>query len=192
MESLLRRSRAPIPGPKKILLDNAALAFGLDDRQLAFATSEAAVLWDLENGRELRSWSLPRGLAQALCFDPKGHLLHYQWEKRNGDPAGQGKVRDLFGRDYKVLFPLAYSDSGPPEDVRASLSSAGDFLVIVGSVTNLSYPIKVFDPLPVGNYPDCRVRKKSNHVSFDGVHKLRDSDHYLPGTWMLHWPEPAT
>jgi WD40 repeat protein len=129
--------------PSGILADNAALAFSRDDRQLAFATSQRVVLWDLEGGTKPRRWTLPRGLAQYLCFDPAGRLLLFQWDREGADRACC--VRDLFSSDY--LKPLAQFPQMRGDIQAAALSSWGDFVVIVAQATNGINPVKVFDPL---------------------------------------------
>jgi hypothetical protein len=90
--------------PKGVLADNAALAFSRDGRQLAFATSEAAVLWDLASGLPANRWALPAGLVQRLWFDGDSRLLHFQWDNWNNVEARMCCLRDLFKSDYKQPY----------------------------------------------------------------------------------------
>jgi WD40 repeat protein len=131
--------------PKGLVADNAAMAFSRDDSQLAFATLTDACLWDIQSGRLLRSWHLPQGLVQHLCFDPAGRLLHFQWDRPWEKPARMCRVRDLFSADYEK--PLAEFPAMRGQIFDAVLSSKGDFVVVVGVGTNGNNIVKVFDPI---------------------------------------------
>jgi serine/threonine protein kinase/WD40 repeat protein len=75
--------------PRGLSADNAGLAFSGDGRMFAFSAGREAVLWDLDAHRELTSWSLPRGMNDALAFHGTDQLLSLRTESRdNVDPIG--------------------------------------------------------------------------------------------------------
>jgi serine/threonine protein kinase/WD40 repeat protein len=151
--------RHVLEAPKGLSADNAALAFDHDGRRFAFATSGRAVLWDLDTGRELNSWALPRSLLDTLAFHRSGKLLLGRLETRDrrrgpfGDaPAREHprvyRVRDLLGPD-PVDRPLceindtnwhAYDAAAPPD---------GRYFVVDGlGGPDVSHRrVVVFDPL---------------------------------------------
>src|SRR5262249_42415776 len=89
---LLQRLRPPAG----VLADNAALAFRPDGHRLAFAAGTAARLWDLDTGRELGAWPLPRGLVDVMTFHPgTGDLLLFRAEKPPGARTGRCLIRTL-------------------------------------------------------------------------------------------------
>jgi WD40 repeat protein len=112
------RLRRVLDIPPGLTADNAALAFSPDGRRLAFAGGNAASLWDIATGKELRRWPLPPGLTDALAFDPTGaRLLSFRYETEGGKVPPYGtdphrhprvcRIRDLLGVD--ALKPLAES-----------------------------------------------------------------------------------
>jgi len=133
-----------LQAPKGLVADNAALAFSRDDSQLAFATLNDACLWDLKNGRLLRSWTLPRGLVQQLCFDPAGRLLHFQreWPETKQPVVCHVRALSRMG-DEK---PLATLSDFSNRVFDAVLSREGDLLVVVGSGATGCNIVRVFDP----------------------------------------------
>src|SRR5205823_1260312 len=91
-------------------------AFSLDGRQLACSAGSEARLWDVGNGKEVRSWKLPLALQDRLAFHPSGKLLLYRVETKNmkelpasgADPREQPRVcriRNLMGLEWES--PLA-------------------------------------------------------------------------------------
>ncbi len=175
--------------PQGIYADNAALAFSPDGGHLAFATSRAAVLWDVVSGQELGRWALPRGLCQQLCFDQEGRLLHFQWESEAEGLGGICRVRDLFRPDYMTPLAKFFPSGEAPKDVL--LSRQGNFVVVVGEATEAAeagavertYPVKVFNPLG-----GDEVRR------LPGTQNNRDSDSLRrnPETAPLDWLLPRT
>ena len=132
-----------LEAPKGLYADNAALAFSLDDSQLAFATHTDARLWNLKTGGVSNSWRLPRGLVQQLCFDPAGRLLHFQREWPETKQAAVCHVRDLFRADYEK--PLAELSAFSKGVFDAVLSP--DCLVVAGQGTDGTDIVRVFDPV---------------------------------------------
>jgi WD40 repeat protein/predicted Ser/Thr protein kinase len=94
------RRRHLLPVASGATADNAALAFSPDGRRLAFAAGRQARLWELETGRVLGTWPLPRGLIDRLAFHPSGKLLLGRMELR-GDPGPRG---DLDFRKHPRLY----------------------------------------------------------------------------------------
>jgi WD40 repeat protein len=100
-----------LDAPKGDTADNAALAISPDGSRLACATGQEARLWEIGSGRQLCSWPLPPGYADAMTFDPSGQkLLLFRVEPATGEwgPPEQVprlcRVRDLLGRE--PLTPL--------------------------------------------------------------------------------------
>jgi hypothetical protein len=102
--------------PRGLFADNASLAFSLDDRQIAFATSREAALWDLDTGRRLRKWDLPPALGDQLAFIAPDRLMLLRIETEDGKrpplsdahPRAYPRVarlRNLLGPD--PLRPIA-------------------------------------------------------------------------------------
>lgn len=133
-----------LEAPRGLLADNAALAFSRDDSQLAFATLTDARLWDLKTGRLLRSWPLPKGLVEHLCFNPAGRLLLFQWDRPGDTNAPMCRVRDLFRADYETGVAEFPEFKGQVFD--AVLSQNGDFVVVVGKQADGTNIVRVFDP----------------------------------------------
>ncbi|HOY60812.1 MAG TPA: WD40 repeat domain-containing protein, partial [Verrucomicrobiota bacterium] len=134
--------------PKGILADNAALAFSPDDRQLAFATSRQACLWDLESGRPSKKWLLPPGLGQCLCYDPLGRLVHFQWERTNHTEGGVCRVRDLLRNGDTNATATFAPFAGRILD--SGLSSDGRLVIVRGEQTTAAetgYFVGGFDTL---------------------------------------------
>jgi serine/threonine protein kinase/WD40 repeat protein len=65
-------------------VDNCALAFSSDGRQLAFSAGTEAKAWDVTTGEEIDSWELPPGLGDILAFTPDGKLLLLRTEAKDG------------------------------------------------------------------------------------------------------------
>jgi WD40 repeat protein len=102
--------------PIGLFADNAHMAFSPDGKQLSFATSGNAVLWDIETGKRLRDWKLPPSLADRLAFLGPDRLLlcRYETNDRKFPPTlavdhvqhpRVCRIRNLFGFD--PLKPLA-------------------------------------------------------------------------------------
>jgi WD40 repeat protein len=74
--------------PRGLLTDNAGLAFSPDGGRLACSASGGAKLWEVDSGKELRSWTnLPPSLQDTLAFHPAGRLLLFRMETRGGKAA---------------------------------------------------------------------------------------------------------
>jgi serine/threonine protein kinase/WD40 repeat protein len=102
--------------PIGLFADNAHMAFSPDGKQLSFATSGKAVLWDIETGKCLRDWDLPPSLGDRLAFLGPDRLLLCRYETQDGKilpvPAVNHaqhprvcRIRNLLGPD--PLKPLA-------------------------------------------------------------------------------------
>jgi WD40 repeat protein len=70
--------------PRGLFPDNTGVAFSADHRQVAFATSGQAVLWDLDTGRRLSKWNLPPSLDDQLAFIAADHLMLFRVETEDG------------------------------------------------------------------------------------------------------------
>jgi WD40 repeat protein/serine/threonine protein kinase len=70
--------------PKGIFADDAALEFSSDSRRIAFATHKDAKLWEVKSGKEIGSWTFPRGHSTLLGFHPSGKLLLFRQETLDG------------------------------------------------------------------------------------------------------------
>lgn len=85
-------------------VDNAVLAFSQDGRKLAYAGSNAARLWSMEQGNEEGAWQLSFGLGNRLAFGENGALTLFRWHN-DGTPfhasalERDGKTRRLFQFD---------------------------------------------------------------------------------------------
>jgi serine/threonine protein kinase/WD40 repeat protein len=131
--------------PKGVTADNAALCFSPDDTQCAFATLTDARLWDLKSGRLLRSWQLPQGLCQQLCFDSAGRLLLFQWDSPWEREKRMCRTRDLFATNY--LKPLAEFPEFRGRLFDVVLSGRGDYVSIIGQDSNGITQVRVHDPV---------------------------------------------
>jgi WD40 repeat protein len=70
-----------IEPPQGFLTDNAAVAFSPDGKQLAYSSGTQAMMWDVESGKELRSWKdFPPGLGDRLAFHNSGKLVQFRFE----------------------------------------------------------------------------------------------------------------
>jgi serine/threonine protein kinase/WD40 repeat protein len=145
--------------PKGLVADNAALAFSRDGGQLAFTTLTDTCLWEIKSGRLLRSWRLPRGLVQLLCFDPVGRLLHFQWDRPWEKEARMCRVRDLFGTNFEK--PLCEFPALRGTIFNALLSRGGDVLAIVSNEANGDHIVKIFDP--ISGRELCAFPNTGNH-----------------------------
>jgi serine/threonine protein kinase/WD40 repeat protein len=129
--TLLRFLEAP-PGD---FVDNAALAFRNDGRQLAFAGGRHACLWDTETGKQLASWTFPTGLQDRLAFDSADRLRSFRVETRDG------------------LLP-PYSNAPPDKHPRViklrELRVSGESPV-VRIVSDFNYRVLQTLPVPPGN-----------------------------------------
>jgi WD40 repeat protein len=136
-----------LEAPKGIFTDNAAMAFSRDGRQLAFATSQEACLWECESGQLRKSWKLPRGLQQGLCFDSLGRLLHFQWEKQANERSGMCRVRDLSRDDYTNAMASFAPFDGWIFD--SALSNDGRLIAVCGASLDQAHTnhiLQVFEP----------------------------------------------
>jgi WD40 repeat protein len=88
----LRRHLRVQPG---ITADNAGLAFSPDGKRFAFATGEAAKLWDLDSGDELDSWKLENGQMDSLAFDSEGKKLRLFRMEGTAKPPYVCRIREL-------------------------------------------------------------------------------------------------
>jgi eukaryotic-like serine/threonine-protein kinase len=83
-----------LDAPRGLVADHAAIAFGLDGHRFAAATggetSGAAIMWDLDSGRELKTWTLPPGLHDTLAFNLSGNLISCRCETTDGRHAPFG------------------------------------------------------------------------------------------------------
>jgi serine/threonine protein kinase/WD40 repeat protein len=107
-----------LDAPRGASADNAAVAFSPDGREVAFATSGAARVWEIESGREVRAWQLPPALQDSLAWQAAGQLILVREETRDmrhgpfpSAPASEHprvlRVRDLFAaRPLEPLFEL--------------------------------------------------------------------------------------
>jgi len=102
--------------PRGLSADNADVTFSPDNRQIAFATSEQAVLWDLDTSRRLRKWDLPPALGARLAFIAPDRLMLVRIETEDGKrlPLSDAppkthprvaRLRNLLGRE--PLRPIA-------------------------------------------------------------------------------------
>jgi WD40 repeat protein len=110
---LLRRFSPPAGA----IADNAGLAFSPDGSRLAFASGQAARLWEVDTGREVGNWELPPGYIDTPRFYGPGRLLLARIETPDGRryPGGAEapfaehprviRVRDLLAP--RPLEPLA-------------------------------------------------------------------------------------
>ncbi len=169
--------------PQVLWVDNAALAFSPDSRQLAFAGSSAraghAKVWDIASGKELASCQFSPGMNNVLAFHPSEKLLLFQVELRDGDRLPDSSTRP---REYprvlrvrNLLGPNAGESLLEISRFNYHLNSLvapndGRFFAVVGYAgdeTAKSRQIAVFDALTgddvwpslpeTGNFKDERV-----------------------------------
>ena len=57
------------------IVGNFSVAFSPNGRRFAFATGEDAKLWDLDTGKEIGVWQLPKSKVNCVTFHPDGALL---------------------------------------------------------------------------------------------------------------------
>jgi WD40 repeat protein len=145
--------------PAGLFADNSALAFSPDGQQLAFAAGEAAKLWDLVTGRELRSWRLPPGLGDCLAFRPSGReLLHFRFETVDNLPPTSAypwrqhprvcRLRDLLSANPdRPLFPDIQDFNR--RVCCALLAPDGNCFVVegFGGATGATWRVKTYDSL---------------------------------------------
>ncbi|MCI0535938.1 MAG: WD40 repeat domain-containing serine/threonine-protein kinase [Verrucomicrobiales bacterium] len=132
--------------PKGQYADNAAMAFGPDDTEFAFASGDYVCLWDLTTGRLLQKWKVPNGLVQVLAFRESGHLLFFQWE---ADPVTKRPVcrtRELAPNGFiEPLYELPEYDG---RVIHAAASPDGQLIGVVGTSSQsptTNHVVKVFD-----------------------------------------------
>lgn len=153
--------------PAAISADNAALAFSADGQQLAVAVSQAAQLWDLQAGRLLRSWPLPKGLQQWLAFDREGRLLLSQWDLAGDRTTAVCRVRDLV-RGTNVLTEIP-PWAGTMDD--GAMSPEGRIVVIAykrpGASGREVYALKAYDSITSKPVPLPPIHGRTGHLRFD-------------------------
>jgi WD40 repeat protein len=116
-----------------------ALAFSPDAQQLAVATSNAIVLFNVASGREIRSFGGPRLFTPTLEFSPSGTLLaagQLDGSIRLWDVATGSVLADVRGHALAVLG-VAFSPDG-----QLLASASGDSTVLLWSVAELLKPPK--------------------------------------------------
>ena len=107
--------------PRGFLADNSGFAFNHDGSQLAFASWHDARLYDLAEGRAIRSWKLPEGMADQVQFDRQGRMLLVRrehglgrssptvWRLRVLEPSGEARIlqeqSDADWISYDFAFP---------------------------------------------------------------------------------------
>ncbi|MFI5461157.1 MAG: WD40 repeat domain-containing serine/threonine protein kinase [Isosphaerales bacterium] len=122
-------------------LDNAALAFRLDGRQLAYTAGREASLWDVATGEAIKTWRLPAGLVDQMAFTESNRLLVFREETetcevgpfRNFDARKYPRVcrvRDLLG--HEPLKPLAEIRDCNLHVFHAACSPDGRYYVVEG------------------------------------------------------------
>jgi len=131
--------------PAGLYADNAGLAFGADNRTLAYAVSTAgegvALLLDAASGGELKRWRLPPGLQNHFGSDGPDKLWHFQVEIKDGRalpgsdkpwPANPrvGRVRNLRAGDG--LAVVAEIRDFPRHVYEARMTPDGKAIVIEG------------------------------------------------------------
>jgi eukaryotic-like serine/threonine-protein kinase len=122
------RLRNRFQAPRGLTADNAGLSLSRDGRRVAFATSGGARLWDIESGKELGAWELPRGIVDRLAFDDKDRLLLFRAERENDRPVC--RVRNLLGAD--ALKPVAEIRDFDVRILDAVLTPDGARVVVAG------------------------------------------------------------
>jgi WD40 repeat protein len=96
----------------------AGLAFSPDGRRFACSAGDGARLWDLETGRELASWQLPRGTRDALAFHTSGALL--LWREEPEEKAA-GAARPRVCRIRNLLSPTPMTPLAAITDIDGHL-----------------------------------------------------------------------
>ncbi|MFI5459937.1 MAG: WD40 repeat domain-containing serine/threonine-protein kinase [Isosphaerales bacterium] len=126
--------RLVLEPPEGSVSSSAALAFSRDGRRIAFASGQDATLWDVETGRRLGAWPLPRGLIDILGYQPSGKLVLFRVETKpetggpfRGVPFEQfprvGRIRELLesGRTRTIAeidrFNRHVFDAVAPDDL---------------------------------------------------------------------------
>lgn len=114
--------------------DNASLAWSPDGEHLAFASWQAARLWDIASGQTLRRWDehqLSPGLCDTLAFPDQEHLFLFRVETRDGkrpplrsiaDPKEHPRVcrlRELLKSDPPTLIAEITDFSDHVKEVEA-------------------------------------------------------------------------
>src|SRR5262249_3756799 len=111
--------------PQTAWVDNAALVFSPDGRELVYSGSSAtkgqARRWDLATGEVKRAWTFAPGVNNRLAFHPTGRLLLFQLETRDGKHIPDSsvdlrrnplvyRIRDLLGDPGKPLVEITEFD----------------------------------------------------------------------------------
>jgi WD40 repeat protein len=136
--------------PRGVTSDNAGLAFSADGRQFAVEILDRAAVWDLETGRVVNSWKLPKGLNNVIAFHPWGKLISGRREtKVSDDPRVSPhvfRVRHLQGPD-PIDRPVVEIDAidGPTD---MAVTPDGRYFVVDGARgPGGRRMVKVFDSL---------------------------------------------
>jgi hypothetical protein len=109
------------------------------------------VVWDLDTGRVVGSWPLPKGLNDALAFHPSGKQLLGRRESRKGEdprvPPLVFRVRELLGPG-PIGRPLAEVEAVDKGGHDMMAPRDGRYFVIDGARgPEGRRAVKVFDPL---------------------------------------------
>jgi WD40 repeat protein len=142
----------PPPGP---FADHVGLAFSPDGTRLAWSAHRTALLWDLDTGRQVRSWRLPTGFQDELLYaGPKElHLFRVETDNPDVGPFMADarkrprlcRIRNLLDEGAKAITSEEFSRGGV--FVRAASPSGGCFVVEGFNVVGMEKPrsIKAFD-----------------------------------------------
>jgi len=100
----------PPPGE---FTDSAALAFSPDNKRLAFSAFRTALLWDLDTGKQVQSWSLPMGFVDHLLYNGPDQLSLFRVETKDPNVRPYGshpkgfprvcRIRNLFDKEDKGI-----------------------------------------------------------------------------------------
>jgi hypothetical protein len=89
------------PPPGKFA-DNVGLAFSPDGQRLAFSSFRTALLWNLDTGRQVRSWALPIGLVDHLLYQGPEQLLLFRVETEDPEMPPYGTDPGKYPRICRV------------------------------------------------------------------------------------------
>src|SRR5262249_44024673 len=140
----------PPPGE---FIDSAALVFSPDNKRLAFSSFRTALLWDLDTGKQLRSWGLPMGFVDYMLYSGPDQLMLFRVEASNREvrpysshPSEYPRIcrlRNLFDNGAK---PIEITDFNWHVLGGGVSSSQSSFLVEGwGGGTERARSIKAFD-----------------------------------------------
>ncbi|MCI0622986.1 MAG: serine/threonine-protein kinase [Acidobacteria bacterium] len=98
--------------------DNCALAFSPDARLLAYAAGEEAQLWDVQTGKLMEAWLLPRGFTDALAFPATNKLFLFRTEtaRENAMPTSDFPYTN-FSRVCRLRNLLSPQPSQPVREI---------------------------------------------------------------------------